>query len=203
VRIAVPDDEHATLDVLYGRLRRLCGRTIRHERVGHTLEGTALANEVFLRLRQMAPDRLEAPLVSTRWFLAMASLAIRQAAVDSARAKRRIKRGRGWTRSLDDPAEIAAEPSESQDAVLVAHRLLLDLEAISPVQAQIAQLRFFAGMTWEQVAFVLDRSESSIRREWRFAQAWLGSRPEAIDWIGAHPDTAAGSATRRSQSSEV
>jgi DNA-directed RNA polymerase specialized sigma subunit len=70
----------------------------------------------------------------------------------------------------------------SQDAILVADELLAELATVSPLQAQIAQLRFFCGLTFEQIGTVVGLAEHRVRREWHFAQVWLGSRPAAESW---------------------
>lgn len=169
-------EELAPLEVLYERLRLLCGRAMRHEDPGHTLQGTALANEVFLRLREADFGRATAPLISSRWFFAMASTVIRQVVVDHARGRRRLKRGAGWSRSDVDPEQIVGRDQRRQDAILLVDGLLDELATVSPLQSQIAQLRFFGGLTFEQIALVVGNSESGVRREWRFAQVWLGQR---------------------------
>lgn len=178
------EDDLVSFDVLYSRLRQLCGRQLREERAGHTLDGTALANEVFLRLRQLDERRLAAPLISQRWFLAMASVAIRQSVVDYARGRQRLKRGGGWARVDLDPVERVSGSADARDAILVVDQLLTELAALSPLQSHIAQLRYFGGLTFDQIALVVELSESAVRREWNFAQAWLGSRPEAVEWSG-------------------
>lgn len=169
-------EEQETLEVLYARLRILCGRAMRREDPGHTLEGTALANEVFLRLREADFERATAPLVSTRWFFAMASTLIRQAVVDHARTRRRLKRGGGWARSALEPEQLVGPESRRTETILLVDGLLEELAEISPRQSQIAQLRFFGGLTFAQIALVVELSESGVRREWSFAQVWLGER---------------------------
>lgn len=169
-------EELQPLEVLYERLRILCGRAMRREDPGHTLQGTALANEIFLRLREADFERATAPLVSTRWFLAMASTLIRQAVVDHGRGRRRLKRGGGWARSALEPEQLIGPPSRRSESILLVDALLKELAVVSPRQSQIAQLRFFGGLTFEQIALVVELSESGVRREWSFAQVWLGQR---------------------------
>lgn len=175
-------DDFASIDVLYDRLRRICCRRMLSERTDHTLQGTALANEVFLRIRLHGPLRGPLDRLSVRWFFAAASTAIRQVVVDHARARARIKRGGGWTKRPLDAAEGACARPEPRDAILVADELLSDLASVSPVQAQIAQFRFFCGMNDRQIALMIGIPEHQVRREWRFAEVWLGSRPAALEW---------------------
>jgi RNA polymerase sigma factor (TIGR02999 family) len=174
--------ESASIESLYGRLRRICGRRMLAERVGHTLQGTALAHEVFLRIRFDEATGNGRGNLPVRWFFAAASTAIRQVVVDHARARSRMKRGGGWKRTscelLSDGGDICAR----RDAILLADELLADLASVSPVQAQIAQLRFFCGLSFVQIAEVVGLAEYEVRREWRLAQVWLGSRPAAEGW---------------------
>lgn len=175
-------DELASFDALYSRLRKLCGRSMLAERTGHTLQGTALANEVFLRIRLHDAFRKNGDLISTRWFFASASTAIRQVVVDHARARARQKRGGGWKRASCEIVSGVEAKAESKDAILVADELLAELAAVSPLQAQIAQLRFFCGLTFAQIGSVVGLAEHQVRREWSVAQVWLGSRPAAESW---------------------
>ena len=175
-------DEFASFDVLYVHLRALCERRMLGERVGHTLQGTALAHEVFLRMRVLAPMKDSRSALSTRWFLSTAAATIRQVVVDHARTKRRQKRGGAWTRTGAEPDELPGRDGESKDAILLADELLSELALVSPLQSQIAQLRCFCGLTFDQIALVVGVDESAVRREWNFARAWLGSRPAAEGW---------------------
>jgi RNA polymerase sigma factor (TIGR02999 family) len=152
------------------------------ERKDHTLQGTALANEVFLRVSLQSPMRGPLDRLPVRWFFAAASTAIRQVVVDHARARARLKRGAGWRKMPIDAAGDACAPPERRDAILVVDELLSDLASISPVQAQIAQFRFFCGMNNRQIAVMLGIPEHQVRREWRLAEVWLGSRPAAMEW---------------------
>lgn len=175
-------DEVAPFAVLYERLRRICGRRMLSERTGHTLQGTALAHEVFLRIRFDEVVGARSGQLPVRWFFAAASTAIRQVVVDHARARRRQKRGGGWRRTSVDSELCRSETTERRDAILVADELLADLASVSPLQAQIAQMRFFCGLSFVQIADVVGMPEHEVRREWRFAQVWLGSRPAAEGW---------------------
>lgn len=175
-------DGFATFDVLYARLRAVCSRQMLGERVGHTLQGTALAHEVFLRMRVLGPMKDCRSALSTRWFLSTAAATIRQVVVDHARTKRRQKRGGQWTRAAAEPDEMPGRDGESKDAILLADELLSELALVSPLQSQIAQLRYYCGLTFDQIALVVGVDESAVRREWNFARAWLGSRPAAEGW---------------------
>lgn len=180
--ISAARGEIASIESLYARLRKICGRRMLAERVGHTLQGTALAHEVFLRIRLDEATGGGRDKLPVRWFFAVASTAIRQVVVDHARARSRLKRGGGWTRISCEGLVKGGDISARRDAILLADELLADLASVSPLQAQIAQLRFFCGLNFVQIAEVVGLAEHEVRREWRFAQVWLGSRPAAEGW---------------------
>lgn len=170
-------------DVLYRRLRAICAQRIAGERVEHTLQATALANEVWLRLFERDPSAALGADPTGRWFIRNAVATIRHVLVDHARAKQRLKRGGRGGRGRMEPDELAANDTSSMDAVLLADELLSELAVASPLQSQIAQLRFFGGLTFAQIAIVAGIDESMVRREWNFALVWLGSRPGAAGWL--------------------
>ena len=163
-------DERAAdevVPIVYGELRALAQALMNRERPDHTLQATALVHEAYLRL--VGQQR-------TTWqnrahFLALASQALRRILVDHARARGRDKRGGGATRiALDE--EIVASYAAEVDLVAVDHALDA-LAARSELQARIVELRFFGGLTTAEVAQVVDRSQRTVEREWRFARAWL------------------------------
>lgn len=180
-----PEPEMVGLDTLYRRLKAICGRRLAGESVDHTLQATALANEVWLRLHELDPVAAANPGRSTRWFVANAVVAIRQVLIDHARRRLRLKRGGGRRREEldDDGAEVAdATRSPGIDQLLTANELVNELALVAPQQAEIVQLRFFGGLTFRQIAAHLGISEPMVRREWAMARVWLGSRPAAAGW---------------------
>jgi len=154
--------------IVYEELHRLAGRYLRRERSGHSLQTTALVNEAYMRLadytRMQWQDRAH--------FFAVSAQVMRRILVDHAR-RHNVKRGRGVRHvPLDDVAVVA--PGEDPDTDLVAlDAALLALARIDPRKAQIVEMRFFGGLTVEEIGEVLKVSAGTIKRDWRAAKAWL------------------------------
>jgi len=153
---------------VYLELRRMAAKYMRREKVGNTLQATALVHEVFLRLVQVD---------SVTWqdrahFFAVSANTMRRILVDRARAKGMDKRGRGALQpNLDDVPEVA---SESTGREIVAIDEALDaLAQIDPRKAKVIELRFFGGLSVEETAEVLKISPQSVMRDWKMARAWL------------------------------
>lgn len=156
------------LPLVYPELRRIARRHLQRERQGHTLAPTALVHELYLRL----VDQQRATWESRAQFFGIAAHLMRRILVDHARARDAQKRlGAATLVSLEDAGDIAA-PAGPTD-VLAIDTALTRLAAHDPDQARIVELRFFAGLTVEEVAYVLRRSERTVKREWRLARAWL------------------------------
>ena len=191
---AVPDSQsEATnaadplgFETLYRRLRAICHHKLAAERVDHTLQATALANEVFLKLLSRDEGKARNPAGATRWFIANAVVAIREVLVDHARARGREKRGGGWVRvgesSAEDEFMTPSLDPEVAERIRTVDMLLSDLAATSSVQADIVALRFFAGLTFGQIAEQMGMSETSVRREWVLARIWMGQRSGTDGW---------------------
>ena len=163
--------ERAALDrllpLVHGELRRLARRHMRHERVGHTLQASALVNEAYLRLIEVNQVEWQ----NRAHFFAMASRVMRRILVDAARAKAYRKRNPGGERvSLDEAVEVAAAPSQDFAALDDA---LNALEAIDPRKCKVVEMRFFSGMSVEETATALHLSVGTIKSDWRLAKAWL------------------------------
>jgi len=153
--------------LLYKELRELARRQMASERSGHTLQPTALVNEAYLRL---VADK-EGTFADRDSFFAAAANAIRRVLVDHARKRAREKRGGGRKRVPLDGLDVA-EPL-ADDELLELDEALARLARIDPTKARIVELRFFAGLTVQEIGTVLGASESTVRREWRMARAWL------------------------------
>jgi RNA polymerase sigma factor (TIGR02999 family) len=171
IRLAEAGEDAARLrlfEMLYGDLRRLAASRMRSERESHTLTPTALVHEAYLRLM----DRAEVSCKDRGHFLAVAAQAMRRILVDHARARRAGKRG-GRMEPLDlDAAQNLAAPST--DAQIVAIDEALEaLRQISPRQSQVVELRYFGGLTEEEVAEALGVNRRTINRDWQMARAWL------------------------------
>jgi len=155
------------LAVMYEDLHALAARSLRGERADHTLQPTALVHEVYLRLI----DQREVSWRDRNHFFALASEMIRRILVDHARAKRAAKRGGDGARLSLDHAE---EQADEKGVDLVAlDDALRELGEASPQQARVVEMRFFGGLTIEEIAEVLDVGKRTVDREWAHAKAWL------------------------------
>jgi RNA polymerase sigma factor (TIGR02999 family) len=156
--------------MVYGELRRRAAAFLRRERAGHTLQPTALVHEAYLRL--IKQDR--ADWRNRAQFFAVASEIMRRVLVDRARARRMAKRSGRWARvSLVDDVARAA-PREVD--VLDLDTALDELAAFDRRKARVAELRFFAGLSLEEIGLVLDTSVATTMRDWQAARAWLFRR---------------------------
>lgn len=155
------------MPLVYGELRTLARRYMRQERPNHTLQATALVNEVYLKL---------AGANSIDWkdrthFVATVATMMRHILVDHARGRERDKRGGQISiTSLDnhDPGT----PTANID-VLALDEALTRLAALDAQQARIVELRFFGGLSVEETAEALDISPRTVKRDWALAKAWL------------------------------
>jgi RNA polymerase sigma factor (TIGR02999 family) len=155
------------LPLVYAELRRIAARQLRGERVNHTLQPTALVNEVYLRLI----DQREVDLHSRAHFFGVAAGVMRRILVDSARRRSARKRGDGVRCvSIDEAHDVAAS---SEVPILELDDALGRLEKVDPDLARIVELRAFGGLTIDEAAHVLKVSPSTAKREWRTARAWL------------------------------
>jgi RNA polymerase sigma factor (TIGR02999 family) len=164
-------DPHAAeqlLPLVYGELRRLAAQQLAHEKPGQTLQATALVHEAYLRLVDTEQAR--------RWngrahFFRAAAEAMRHILVDSARRKQSQKRGGARNQlDLDAAALVAADPADDLQAVNEALELLAQHD---PVKAELVKLRFFAGLSVEEAADLLQISRATADRYWRYAKTWL------------------------------
>lgn len=154
--------------VLYDELRAVARQRLRSERPGHTLSATALVNEAYLRLARhhALPDE------SRTAFLAAASNTMRRVLVDYARARGRQKRGSGAERVPLEEAEPLLTV-EQADEVLALESALEDLAQAEPRAARVVELRFFSGLSVEEIAALLEVSTKTVQRDWIAARAWL------------------------------
>jgi RNA polymerase sigma-70 factor (ECF subfamily) len=161
------DAESQLLELLHRELRHMAAAFLARERKNHTLQATALVNEAYMRL---GVER------ETEWqdrthFMASAAQAMRHVLVDSARSRRAHKRGGGaW---MVEISEFSAVAEACPDELLAIDEALNRLQEFDPHQARIVEMKFFAGMTDEQVAGELGICSRTVKREWRMARAWL------------------------------
>ena len=156
---------------VYDELRRRAGTYLRHERPGQTLQATALVHEAFLRLSKEKNQ----PWKNRTHFLAIAALSMRQILVQRARARDAEKRGGGAEKiALDESVMQDHTPTAPGGVdVLALDTALEKLAALDAQQAKIVELRYFGGMTVEEVAESLDISPATVKRHWTVARAWL------------------------------
>jgi RNA polymerase sigma factor (TIGR02999 family) len=166
------------MPLVHAELRRLAARYMSRERPGHTLQPTALVNEVYLRLVNIDQVRWE----NRAHFMAVAARLMRRILVDFARARRYKKRGGGEHQVAFDES-IVVEVGRGHD-LLALDDALEALARVDARQSQIVIMRFFGGLTVEEVANVLNISVATVMRDWKLAKSWLlreldRTRPEA------------------------
>jgi RNA polymerase sigma factor (TIGR02999 family) len=155
------------LPVVYAELRRIAARQLARERVGHTLQPTALVHEVYLRLI----DQRRVDWQNRAHFFGVAAQVMRRILVDHARRHSAGKRGDGVRCvSLDDAKDV---PAAREISILALDDALDRLQQVDPDLARIVELRAFGGLTVEEAAHVLQISPSTAKRDWRTAKAWL------------------------------
>ena len=153
--------------LVYEELRRVAHRYMEGERPIHTLQTTALVNEAYLRLADQSNPRWQ----NRAHFFAVAARAMRQILVSYARSQRAEKRGGGALKvELDDAALVS--PEESKE-IIDLHEALEQLSALDSRKAQVVELKYFGGLNYDEMAEVLKVSPVTVRRDWRFARAWL------------------------------
>jgi RNA polymerase sigma factor (TIGR02999 family) len=161
-----PFDAAELLPLVYNELRRLAAAKLADEPEGHTLDATALVHEAYLKLDG------EQSFATKSAFMRAAAVAMRRVLVDHARAKRADKRG-GDRKRVDLPD--VAVPIEDSD-VLALDEALEEFAAVDHQAAELVQLRYFTGLTLQQVAETLGISVRTADRTWAYARAWLFRR---------------------------
>jgi len=148
-------------------LHRLAHHYMSRERIGHTLQTTALLNEAYLQLVDDSTRNWQ----NRTHFMAVAAQLMRRIMVDHARERCSLKRGGGALRvTLDDAALVTEKRSEE---LLALDEALERLTAQDPRKSRIVELRYFGGLTEEETAAFLKLSDRTVRREWRMARTWL------------------------------
>ncbi len=153
--------------IVYDELRRQAARYLRHERVGHTLQTTALIHEAYLRLI----DQKNVEWQNRAQFFGIAAQLMRRILVDHARTRKRAKRGGSDIRVSLGDADAFVKAQELD--VVALNEALERLEQIDEQQSKIVELRFFSGLTVEETASVLNISPATVKRDWSMAKAWL------------------------------
>lgn len=163
-----PETSATVLNLVYDELRRQAHRYLRRELPGHTLQTTALVHEVYLKLGKQTNISWE----SRSQFFAIAAKWMRQILIDYARTKHRAKRGGVQNRvSLENAFTVGV--GETNFDLLALDQALSRLAAKEEHLAKIVELRFFSGLSIEDTAEVLSISDSTVKRDWQLAKAWL------------------------------
>ena len=155
------------LPLVYEELRRLAARKMAHEAAGQTLQPTALVHEAWLRL----VDSREQQWNSRGHFFAAAAEAMRRILIDNARRKNRLRHGQGLARVELDSVDLAVNADD--DTLIRVDDALKKLAQEDSVKAELVKLRFFAGLSIAESGKALGLSESTAKRYWVYARAWL------------------------------
>ena len=169
--LAWSDGDQAALDqlvpLIYDELRRLARRYMAREHAGHTLQTTALVNEAYMRLVDWKNVRWQ----NRAHFFGVSAQLMRRLLVDFARARRQIKRaGQQQRVSFEDALAVAADRGAD---ILALDDALKTLALLNERQARVVEMRFFGGLSEDEIAEVLKVTEGAVRYDWRMAKAWL------------------------------
>ena len=168
------------LPLVYNELRRVARGALRRERPDHVLQPTALVHEVFLRLVEQERARIR----NRGHFLSVAAQAMRRILVDHERRRRAAKRGGAEAPLTLVEAGNAADAGPGVE-VLAVHQALGELALIDERQARLVELRYFGGLSNEEVAEVLSVSASTVKRDWRLARSFLYAELEPGEGRGS------------------
>jgi RNA polymerase sigma factor (TIGR02999 family) len=162
-----PQASSDLLPLVYDELRQLAGARMAREATGHTLQATALVHEAWLRLVGEGDRNWE----NRAHFFGAAAEAMRRILIENARRKSRLKRG--GDRERVDIAEIELADTTADDKILLIDEALERLRAEDADKARIVMLKFFGGLTNQEVAQSLNVTERTVERQWAFAKAWM------------------------------
>jgi RNA polymerase sigma factor (TIGR02999 family) len=162
------DSADALLTLVYNELRRQAHRYLQKERVGHTLQTTALVHEAYLKLNKQKNISWE----SRSHFFAIAATMMRRILIDYAKTKHRVRRG-GVKSDLPLESALTISTNETDFDLLALDEALDRLAEKEAHLAKIVELKFFSGLDVVETAEVLGVSESTVKRDWQMAKAWL------------------------------
>jgi len=160
----------ALVVVVHHELRRRAAARLRQERPGHVLQPTALVHEAYLRLI----DQRHANWQNRAHFFALASEMMRRILVDHARRRKMAKRSGGWARVMLDEAVAQHEPVDVD--LLDLDAALSELASLDPRSSQVVELKFFGGLSLDDIAAAQGTSRATVERDWQFARVWLYRR---------------------------
>ncbi len=162
-----PEAADQLLPLIYDQLRAIAQQRMNEERAGHTLQATALVHEAYVRL----VGNENVAWQSRAHFFTAAVEAMRRILIEHARRRGAVKRGGDWRRAALNVASFSV--NENLDSFLALDEAILRLEDEDAKTAQVVRLRFYAGLSIEQTAEVLDLSPRTVKREWTYARTWL------------------------------
>jgi RNA polymerase sigma factor (TIGR02999 family) len=169
----------ALVAVVYQELRRRAAARLRHEQPGHLLQPTALVHEAYLRLI----DQRHTDWQNRAHFFALASEMMRRILVDHARRRKMAKRSGGWARLTLDGAVAHDDPPDID--LLDLDAALSELASFDPRKSRVVELRFFGGLSLDDIAHAQGTSRATVERDWQVARIWLSRRlnpgPDAHD----------------------
>jgi RNA polymerase sigma factor (TIGR02999 family) len=168
--ILAAGDVDALMPIVYDELRGLAAAQLKRERAGHSLQPTALANEAYFKL----VDTAKAGMAGRAHFFGVAARAMRQVLVEHARKKQAAKRGGDQQRVTLSIADRAGE--EPSFDVLDLEEALEELARLDERKARVLELRFFAGLSMDEVGELLAVSAKTVEADWYMARAWLRTR---------------------------
>jgi RNA polymerase sigma-70 factor (ECF subfamily) len=152
---------------LYSELRRLASRCLSGERADHSLQATGLVHEAYLRI--VGTEQLT--MQDRAHFFAIAAQTMRRVLVDHARSRRSAKRGSGA--AVTPIEEVYVVQEAKSETLLALDTALQRLELVDERQCRIVELRYFGGLSMEEVALALDISSRTAKRDWKMARAWV------------------------------
>ena len=155
--------------ILYDQLKGMANNYMNYENKNNTLQATSLVHEAYLKLL----DQDSVDWKGRTHFLAVSAQAMRRLLVDHARSKNRNKRGGEFAKTSLDLIEWSILDPEKEEHVLAVDDALQELEGLNPLHAKIVEMRFFTGMTVEEVATEMGVSKRKIETEWTMIKAWL------------------------------
>jgi RNA polymerase sigma factor (TIGR02999 family) len=164
-----PQAAGVVIEAVYAELHRIAARMLASERSDHTLQPSALINELYLRLNACKPPEWR----DRAHFFAVAAGTLRRILIDHARAHRAEQRGGGASCVPLEMVDVAG--ACSYDDLLTVDEALLELERADARAARVTELKFFGGLTETEIAEQLGISEITVKRDWKFARAWLAS----------------------------
>lgn len=162
------------LPLVYDQLRQIAGKFLRNERSNHTLQPTAVVNEVYVQLQEETGVKF----TSRHQFVGRVAYRMRRLLVDYARERNASKRGGGWQRVTLGAAEDVQQ--EELTDLVALDDALLSLETKNPEMARLVELRYFGGLTLEETAEVLGISRANVVLKWRRTRAWLQSELKSV-----------------------